>query len=332
MSKKYRTQFVDPLGGIAYDAVGNRIQAALAGAPTNSIAGYLPGAIYQDLTNAIAYINAGTVTSSAFVALQSSTTGTFTTLVTNAWNAAAAATTITVKANTAAALTITDATTSMYVVDTRNTVTGVIQHKFAASPPTIAGAAGTTFSMIGTTAFTLTDSTTTGVTALDGLMLNLAAPTIAQTGGAVTVTTASSLYISKVVAGSSVTITNNYLVNTNQSGCFCTAAGVWTDTASTRRIKKAIEDATPEAIKAILNKLRPRTWKYDETQVGDDFDRQRYGIVSEELPDCFRIPGITDDQGGLNGSILGSFALAALRFLWDRNQDLEARLAQLESA
>ena len=138
--------------------------------------------------------------------------------------------------------------------------------------------------------------------------------------------------VTKPVAGTSVTGTNKYIINTDQSGCFCTAAGVWTDTASTQRIKMAIADAGKDAITGILEKLRPRTWKYNPDEVGDDFGRQRYGIVSEELPDCFRIPGVTDDKGGLNGSILGSFALAALKVLFDENRQLRERLAKLEAA
>jgi len=68
MSQKYRKQFVDALGGIIFDAVGNRIAAAAVGTPTNSIAGYLPGCTYQNLTDpavvgSIFYVNTGTLAS-----------------------------------------------------------------------------------------------------------------------------------------------------------------------------------------------------------------------------------------------------------------------------
>lgn len=243
----------------------------------------------------------------------------------------AAAHTDTIIANTAAAYVFSDGTVNVLALDTRNTVTGVVTVLVTSPAVTIAGASGSTYSQVGTAAKTITTSTQTGITALDGLALTIGAMTIAQSGGAVTVTTASALYISKVVAGSSVTITNNYIVNTNQSGCFCTAGGVWTDTASTARVKRGIADAGPEDVLGILGKLRPRTWQYDPEKVGDDKNRQRFGIVSEELPDCFRIPGVDDDQGGLNGSILGSFGLAALKCLLDENRTLKARLETLEA-
>lgn len=243
-----------------------------------------------------------------------------------------AAGTFTVKANTAAAYAFSDGTVSMLAFDSRNTVTGVISALFTSPAMTIAGAAGTTYSQVGIAAHTVTTSTTTGITALDGLGLTIAAQTVAQSGGAVVVTTASALYITKVVAGSSVTISNNYLVNTNQSGCFCTAAGVWTDTASTARIKDGIDDVLADEVLEVLGRLRPRTWKYKPEETGDDKGRQRYGIVSEELPECFRIPGIDNDQGGLSGTILGSFSLAALKCLLEENRALKARLDKLEAA
>src|SRR5205807_59022 len=52
----------------------------------------------------------------------------------------------TIAANTAAAWTVTDAVTNILTVDSRNTVTAVAAFTVTASPPTIAGASGTTFS------------------------------------------------------------------------------------------------------------------------------------------------------------------------------------------
>lgn len=303
--------------------------------PTDGVSGYAPGCLFIDTTNGTIYINETTTTADfnrlSSEAAQTLGAVTATSLATTALILSSAAATETIKANTAAALAVTDGTTTFIGVDTRNTVTGVIANTLGGPAMTIAGAAGSTYSKASVTATTITTSTQTTITALDGLALLLGAPTIAQSGGAVTVTTASSLYINKVVAGSSVTITNNYIINTNTSGCFCTAAGVWTDTASTIAVKKDVEDANGDEIYGVLDQIQPRKWKYDPDKMGDDFNRQRYGIVSQELPECFRIPGVTDDQGGLNGSILGSFGLAALKTLRDENRELKARLERLES-
>ncbi len=336
MSQKYRPAFSDSLGSLIGGpgtASGYELFGFSHGAPTASQAGWNKGAFVIDVDNGALYYNSGTVLAATWTSVGTGGSPTFTTVVTDAINGSAAAFVLTIKANTAAAFTITDGTTSLYVIDSRNTVTGVVTHLFASpAAMTVAGASGTVHSAAKIAAYTITDSTATLITALDGLGLYIDVPTVAQSGGAVTVTTMSTLYVTKPVAGTSVTGTNKYIINTDQTGCFCTAAGVWTDTASTQRIKKAIADVLPESITSILDRLRPRTWKYDPDQVGDDQDRQRYGIVSEELPECFRIPGITNDHGGLNGSILGSFALAALKVLRDENRDLRGRLERLEAA
>jgi hypothetical protein len=243
---------------------------------------------------------------------------------------ASGAQTLTVKANTASALLISDGTVSMLAFDSRNTVTAVSALLITPPAPTIAGAAGTVWNAVKVAARTLTDTTQTTVTNLTGTGLYIGATTIAQSGGAVTVSKNSALYIEVPIAGSSVTLSASYLVDTNVTGCFCTAGGVWTDVASSEAVKNDIEDATPSSIKGILGKIRPRTWKYDAKKIGHDNDRQRFGIVSQELPECFRIPGVDDDGGGLNGSILGSFGLAALSLLSRENDELKARIEKLE--
>ena len=111
-------------------------------------------------------------------------------------------------AATAAALEITDATNKLLAFDTRATTDNITAVLFSMPAPTIANVAGTTYSQVGIAAKTLTLSAVTGVTALSGLQLYISAPTISQSGGAVVVTTVSTIYIAAPVAGAGVTITN----------------------------------------------------------------------------------------------------------------------------
>ena len=121
------------------------------------------------------------------------------------------------KANTALAFKLTDGTNAYYTLNTQTGTVSTVTHTFnVGSAITAALAAGSTFSMVSLGSFTYTDSATTTVTALQGLMLNVAQPTINQSGGAVTITTASSVYITGApAAGSSVTITNAYSLYVN---------------------------------------------------------------------------------------------------------------------
>ncbi len=119
------------------------------------------------------------------------------------------------KANTASTFRITDGTAAFLSVDSRTTTDNINALTMDVPDPTIAGVSGTTYSANSHAAFTLTDSTTTTVSALNGLQVNIAAPTINQSGGAVTVTDASTLYVNAPTAGASVTITNPYAINAN---------------------------------------------------------------------------------------------------------------------
>ncbi len=69
MSRKFQRHNVDPLGGISFDQMGSRVVAGGYGAPTNSLAGYLPGCTYADFTNALMYLNTGTLASSTWTAI-----------------------------------------------------------------------------------------------------------------------------------------------------------------------------------------------------------------------------------------------------------------------
>lgn len=242
-------------------------------------------------------------------------------------NVAAQATNFVGKANTAAALALTDGTTSLVAVDTRNTVTGVKAVLFTGTAPTIAGASGTTYSVVGIGAITFTTSTQTGITALQGLCLNIGAPTVNQSGGAVTVTAASVVHIAQLVAGASVTISSQYMISTGVSDCFLTNAGVWTDHSCFADGKRFVMDAATGLIEGVLGSLRPRQWQYTDMH-GDDKGRLRAGLLYDELPDVLRAPG--QDRAVAPG-LLASFALAALKLLYDENRDLRARVLALEA-
>lgn len=349
MSREYRQQFADPLGGIIFDPTGARLLAQAFGAPTNSIPGYQPGCIYQDLTNAVAYINAGTLASSTFVAMQSSTTGTFTTVVSTAYNASAAAATFTIKSNTASALGITDGTTVGLTVDTRNTIANVSNFLFTAFAPTIATAAAAHLNptvQIGAKTITYTGTNT--VTSSLGVGLHIGIPTFTD-ASAGTLSLASNLHVAAVAnAGGSLTLTASRMISTGVTDCYLTNAGVWTDTACWGYGKKLLDrgiEKTNLLIDTVLDKLRPTAWQYrdvmpiptlqEDGSRGvqhmpiDDRGRDRVGIVYDDLPEELRAPG---EEKGVSVGVLVSFALAALKQLRDRNADLEARLAKLEAA
>ena len=114
------------------------------------------------------------------------------------------------KANTASALQITDGTNAYLTVNTQTTTSGIAALTLNGTAPTIASAAGVTYSGIMDPAFTMTLTGTTTVTALNGLQYYTAAPTVTDSSS-VTVTTASTIYIAGApIAGGSVTITNAY--------------------------------------------------------------------------------------------------------------------------
>ena len=161
--------------------------------------------------------------------------------------------------------------------------------------------------------------------------------TINQTGGAVTVDHVDTLFLRTPVAGSSVTITNNRVIDTT-SGATLTSAGVWTDNPSTRTRKKNIQALTAAKMYAAIKLLRPSEFDYDDEfriwqddineetkedsgawtypNAGDTWGT-RYGIIAEELPSFVRGPGDPNTEG-VSGSMLAGFALAAVSYLTDR--------------
>lgn len=245
-------------------------------------------------------------------------------------------------ANTAAELSITDGTTSLYVLDSRNTVT--VQNHLWDSPAaqTLPNGATSRFRMGTFNAHTVTLAGTTQVTTTNqGATLFLGAPTYAQSGGAVTVDQVSTLHVAVPVAGSMVTITANRHISTGVADCYLTNGGVWTDTACWSDAKEDIERGSAASlVNRILDKLQPATWRYADTYQRAGYDgeglptthtftcndrgRERVGIVYDDLPEELRAPG---EERGVSAGLLSSFALAAIKTLSDRVKELEAKLA-----
>lgn len=234
---------------------------------------------------------------------------------------------IVVQANTAAALEVYDGTTKLLAVDTRNTIADVSNVKLTGAPTTIASATAAHINAtLNIAAKTITYTGTATVTSSFGAQLYIAAPTFTD-ASAGTITKASTLHVAAVAAaGGSLTITASYMISTGVADCFLTNAGVWTDTACYARGKEMIVTASAGAIDSILGGLTPKTWLYLADVHGDDAGTNRVGIIYDDLPPELRAPG----QEGVSPGVLASFALAALKTLWDRNRDLETRLAKLE--
>ncbi len=122
----------------------------------------------------------------------------------------AAAADITVAANTIAALEFFDATTKFFVFDTRTTVTGVANITATGIPATIVAASGVTHNLVSLAAGITTLTGSTGVTAMQGLALTVAQPTITG-AGTPAVALASTVYIAaEPVATGTATITAAY--------------------------------------------------------------------------------------------------------------------------
>lgn len=231
----------------------------------------------------------------------------------------AAATSVNIADNTSQALKFVGTSTNLLVMDTRNTVTGVVTFAFTGPTITVAGASGTTYSQVSIAAKTLTTSTQTTITALDGLAFTVGTQTVAQSGGAVTVTTASALYLKKVAAGASVTITNNYIINTDVAGCFLTAAGAWTDASSLEHKESIVTVAKGRAL-SLLDTIRAVEFRYRDGH-SDGVDTARFGVIAEEVPDFLA----TNDHKGVASIHLVGYLLSVVK-------DLAAEVATLKAA
>jgi hypothetical protein len=233
------------------------------------------------------------------------------------------ASTYTYPAATASGLTITDGSNNSLVFDTTANTTGKTHITLTNPSITVAGASGTTNVGLQIAAKTLTTSTQTTITALNGLQMAIGTMTVNQSGGAVTVTTASSLYLQKIAAGASVTITNNYIINTDVAGCFLTAGGTWTSTSSLAS-KKDVEDIDLPAMAALIDEVRPVRFRHKDPSEGGFL---RFGLIAQEVPECMAMP----TRNGIGAIHVAGFAVAAVKYLKSENDALKARLTSLET-
>lgn len=237
-------------------------------------------------------------------------------------NSASVASTITFGTATATALTIGDGTTNSMVFDTTANVTGKTHITITNPTVTIAGASGSTSNGVVIAAKTITTSTTTTITALDGLQFAVRAPTVNQSGGAVTVTTVSSAFFNKPVAGSSVTITNNYIINTDASA-FLTAGGTWTS-SSTRDMKTDIKPMDHGTVENIFKSMDIVSFKKkDPTEAGFT----RYGVIAEDAHESIGMP----TKKSVGDVYMAGLALAGVQMLREKLAASEARIKELES-
>lgn len=305
--------------------------------PADAAAGYAKGGLFLHTDGSGAadalYVNIGTKASANFDPVTSLTAGdlTFTGDINLTGDLVfPAASDVDTIANTAAALEVTDGTTSLITLDTRNTIADVNAITFQAAATTIATAAAAHVNPVVKVANrTITYTGTNTVTSQLGAMLNVGVLTLTD-ASAGTVSLASAVHIHAVAAaGGSLTLTAARMISTSVSDCYLTNAGVWTDTACWARGKEMIREAGAAAVEGVLKRLTPRTWQYRaDGEHGDDRGRQRVGIVYDELPDELRAPG----QDAVSPGVLASFALAALKHLKDENDALKARLDRLEAA
>ena len=116
-------------------------------------------------------------------------------------------------ADTDSALEFYDGTTKFVDIDTRVTVTGVANMTLTGMPATIVAASGVTHQLLALVPGTTTMTGSTGVTAMNGLALNIAQPTITSASNPAT-TTASTVYIANApAAGGTATITAAYALH-----------------------------------------------------------------------------------------------------------------------
>ncbi len=228
-----------------------------------------------------------------------------------------------IAAGVANAFNMGDGTGGFYNVLTQLTTDNIWTHEFRGRDITIANVAGTTYGKMRLVGQTVTLSAVTGVTAMNGLQLTLESPTIAQSGGAVTVGIASTLMLYRVTAGALVTITNNYIINTDVAGCFLTAAGVWTDACSIEH-KTGIKDVALAAIPKLLDTLRVVTYHRKDSSDGGF---ERFGCLAEEVPDFLA----QKSRLGIAAMDMAGFALAAIKWLKSENERLTGRVRVLEA-
>ncbi len=359
MSKIMDIGYSDARGAIVNKAGIGVLFASGTTVPTDASIGYAPGCIFideNDQTGGL-YINEGSATSSDFNGVWSPDAGPLTlasgdltltsgNVVLTAGNLTfTAASDINIAAATAAAFEVYDATTKILGIDTRITLKNTNTVQITGVPVTVASeAASHSNPSLALLAKTITYTGGTGTTAHNGAMLYVGVPTFTD-ASAMTLSVASSVYINAVAAaGGMLTISASYMIHTSVSGCFLSNAGVWTDMACWESGKEFVNrsvDYTTKAIEALLSRITPATWKYkamtelpaiaeDGTETIHrtpirDKGRERVGIIYDDLPDELRAPG---EETAVSTGVLSSFALAAIKMLYEQNQELEARLSK----
>jgi fibronectin-binding autotransporter adhesin len=247
----------------------------------------------------------------------------------------AAATTIGIKAATAASLAVSDGVVSMISLDTTLTATttpgtgGVTLTGEAMTAVSAASAFAAPTLYLAPKTNTLTGTGTT--TSWLGSALYVGAQTWTDASAGTTTTVSAVHIVANAAAGGSLTITNSYMISTSVAGCFLTNAGVFTST-STAMHKEEIEHASSQDIFAALDQIKPRKYRWKNDFV-NDFGRDRYGLIAEELPDFLRTPGHDDSHGlpdGLPDGVTAAFAVAVCKRLYEENKALNARLEHLE--
>lgn len=234
-----------------------------------------------------------------------------------------AASDINIAANTAVALEVDDGTTAMLTLDSRNTVS--VQNWIINGPgsQTLPDGATSRMRILSVPAKTVTLAGTTQVTTENlGAQVFIDAVTYAQSGGAVTVDRVSGLHVGTPVAGASVTITANHIISTGTAGCFCTAAGTWTDTSG-RDHKEEIVDADLGDAIAVLDEVEIKRFRYKHYSDGGV---RRFGGIAEDVPDELMQPG----REGVAARDVAWLGLAAAKYLRAENESLKARLEAIE--
>lgn len=314
--------------------------------PSDAAAGYAPGCIFihrDGSADDCVYANHGSKASANFdKALRDGAT--VAALTVTALSVAdityPAAGDLIIAANTAAALEISNGTVKVMAFDTRSTVKDVSSVKITAVAPTIATEAAAHLNpSLQIAAKTVTYTGTASVTSSLGVGMHIGIPTFTD-ADAGTLSLASNLHVAAVAsAGGSLTLTASRMISTSVTDCYLTNAGVWTDTSCWGDAKEAVSHAAStvkDRIESIMSQLTPAAWQYASeferqgyddngntctlTFQANDFNRERVGIIYDELPGELRAPG---EERGVSPGLLASFALAALKTLWDRVEALE---------
>jgi hypothetical protein len=114
----------------------------------------------------------------------------------------------------------------------------------------------------------------------------------------------------------------------NGNGAHLTAGGVWTN-ASSRKFKENFQTLNPSALLYRISEIPVTSWNYK------DSDERHIGPAAEDFVEAFdvgtfRNDGTRDDNYLSYGDVAG-VALAGVKELISRNQELEAEVAELKA-